>query len=292
MSDQTQPPSPASEVEIVIRPNTTWFTIDWRGLVTYRDLLRQLVLRDFTAKYKQTILGPVWFFVNPLLTTLTFTLIFNRVIGVSTEGVPPTLFYLAGLLGWSYFANVLAATGNSLAGSAALFSKVYFPRVIPPLALTISGLFALAIQLVTFLGFYAKFRWFSATPLVPGPTLLWLAFPLLTLHMALLALGVGLLLSTFTAKYRDLQQIQGFIVQLWMYATPVIYPLSRIPEQWQWIAHLNPMAAIVESSRAVFLGVGTIDPARYLQSVGLTVAVFLFGLFAYQRAARTFVDTV
>ena len=290
MSDSN--PTPAPVVETIIRPDTAWLTIDWRGLYAYRDLLRQLVLRDFTAKYKQTILGPAWFFLNPLITTLTFTLVFNKVIGVTTEGVPPALFYLGGLLGWSYFASVLAATGNSLAGSAGLFSKVYFPRIIPPLALTLSGIIALSIQLVTFLVLYARARWFVAAPSVPGPGLQWLAFPGLVLHMAVLALGVGLLLSTLTAKYRDLQHIQTFLVQLWMYATPVIYPLSRIPEKWQWIAHLNPMAAIVEASRRLFLGVGSIDPAQYAQSVALSLLLFFVGLFAYQRAARTFVDTV
>ncbi len=290
MSDPASPSTPV--VETIIRPNTAWFTIDWRGLYAYRDLLRQLVLRDFTAKYKQTILGPTWFFVNPLITTLTFTLVFNKVIGVPTEGVPPMLFYLGGLLGWSYFASVLGATSNSLAGSAGLFSKVYFPRLIPPLALTLSNLIALTIQLTTFLAFYAQARWGTAVPTVAAPGLRWLAFPGLIVHMALLALGTGLLLSSFTAKYRDLHHIQGFIVQLWMYASPVIYPLSRVPEKWQWVAHLNPMTAIVEASRRILLGVGTIDPAQYLQSLAISLLIFFVGLFAYQRAARTFVDTV
>ncbi len=290
MSSPAHPPS--SEVEIVIRPSTAWFTVDWRGLVAYRDLLRQLVQRDFTAKYKQTILGPAWFFINPLLTTLMFTVVFNKVIGVPTDGVPPMLFYLCGMLGWSYFAAVLAATGNSLAGSAALFSKVYFPRLIPPLALATSNLFALAIQLITFLIFFTQARWLSATPSVPAPGLHWLAYPGIVLHMAVLALGVGLILSTLTAKYRDLNHIQGYLVQLWMYVTPVIYPLSRVPEKWQWIAHLNPMTAIVEATRRLLLGVGTVDPTQYATSVALSLVIFFIGLFAYQRAARTFVDTV
>jgi lipopolysaccharide transport system permease protein len=283
---------PISDTEIIIKPTTAWFVFDWRGLLAYRDLLRQLVLRDFTAKYKQTILGPAWFFLNPLITTLTFTLIFNKVIGVPTDGVPPMLFYLCGMLGWTYFAAVLGATGNSLAGSAALFSKVYFPRLIPPLALAISCLIALSIQLLTFFAFYVREHWFAGNHAVPGPSLMWLLFPLIVLHMAMLALGIGLILSTLTAKYRDLHHIQAFIIQLWMYATPIIYPLSRVPEKWRWVSQLNPMTAIVEATRRLFLGVGNVEPVQYAQSVALSILVFLVGIFAYQRAARTFVDTV
>ena len=285
-------PSSPPETEIVIKASSAWFTIDWRGLLAYRDLLRQLIQRDFTARYKQTILGPTWFFLNPIVTTLTFTLVFNKVIGVPTDGVPPMLFYLCGMLGWSYFAAVLGNTGNSLAGSAALFSKVYFPRLIPPLALTISSLFALGIQFLTFFVFFARAHWFTATPTLPAPGLLWLAFPAIILHMAMLALGFGLILSTLRAKYRDLNHIQGYNIQLWMYASPVIYPLSRVPEKWRWIAELNPVTPIVEASRRIFLGVGTVDPSRYAQSVAIAVGIFLIGIFAYQRAARTFVDSV
>ena len=288
----SQPVQSLATTEIIIRPSTAWFTIDWRGLLAYRGLLRQLVLRDFTAKYKQTILGPTWFFVNPLITTLMFTLIFNKVIGVPTDGVPPMLFYLCGMLGWSYFATVLGATGNSLAGSAGLFSKVYFPRLIPPLALTISSLLALGIQFLTFLFFFVRTHYVIGSTVVQAPGAHWLLYPLIILHMAVLALGVGLVLSTLTAKYRDLNHIQGFLVQLWMYGTPIIYPLSRVPEKWQWIAHLNPMTAIVEATRKLFLGVGSFDPVQYSVSVLFSIVLCLFGLFAYQRAARTFVDTV
>jgi lipopolysaccharide transport system permease protein len=173
-----------------------------------------------------------------------------------------------------------------------LFSKVYFPRLIPPLALTISSLLALAIQFLTFLVFFVRAHWFTAGSAVPAPGLHWLLYPLIVLHMATLALGVGLLLSTLTAKYRDLNHIQAYLIQLMMYATPIIYPLSRVPEKWQWLAHLNPMTAIVETTRKLFLGVGTVDPAQYAQSAVISVVILLVGVFAYQRAARTFVDTV
>lgn len=277
---------------VVIRPQQNWLRVDWRGLIEYRDLLFLMILRDFTAKYKQTILGPLWFFVNPIITTFVFTVIFTRVIGVPTDGVPPMLFYLCGTLGWTYFANVLTGTSNSLAGNAGLFSKVYFPRLIPPLVISISGLLALGIHLATFLVFYGIHVLSSAEPIIQGPTWLWLAFPLLVLHMAVLALGVGLILSCLTAKYRDLQHIQGFLIQIWMYATPVIYPFSQIPDAYKWIASINPMTAIVEMSRYMFLGTGGIDPMRYALSIGLTIGIFAFGLLFYQRSARTFIDTV
>ena len=290
MSSPAQPP--LSQIEVIIKPSTAWFTIDWRGLLAYRDLIRQLVLRDLTAKYKQTILGPTWFFINPLITTAMFTLVFTKVLNVPTDGVPPMLFYLCGMLGWSYFAAVLGVTGNSLAGNAGLFSKVYFPRLIPPLALTISSLLSLAIQFITFLAFYVHIHWFTTNTVIQAPGFHWLLYPLIVVHMAVLALGVGLILSTLTAKYRDLSQIQGFLVQLWMYATPVIYPLSRIPEKWQWVAQLNPMTTIVETTRKLLLGAGTVNAQQYAVSVLLSLGILLVGLFAYQRAARTFVDTV
>jgi lipopolysaccharide transport system permease protein len=278
--------------EIVIRPNRSWWQLDWRGLVAYRDLLWLLVRRDFVAKYKQTVLGPTWFFLNPLVTTFVFTVVFSRVIGVPTDGVPPMLFYLCGMLGWSYFSAVLGGTGNTLAGNAHLFSKVYFPRLIPPLAVSVSCLIGLSIQLFTFLVFYFIHFTQGTGGAMQPPSWAWLALPLLLAHIALLGLGVGLLMSAATAKYRDLQHVLGFITQLWMYATPVIYPLSRIPEQWRWVANINPMTAVVDGSRSLLLGVGTVDAASYAVSVVVSVVLFFIGVLAYQRTARTFVDTV
>lgn len=278
---------------VTIKPSQSWITLDLKSLLAYRDLLVILVQRDFTAKYKQTALGPIWFFINPLITTVVFTLIFSQVIGVSTDGIPPLLFYMAGNLGWGYFSTVLGSTSNSLAGNAGLFSKVYFPRLIPPLALTLSGLFALSIQLLTFFGFYLKYLLYPAAGFtVAGPSLTWLLFPVLIAHMAILGLGVGLCLSALTAKYRDFQHLQGFLVNIWMYATPIIYPMSRIPEAYRWLASINPMSAVVETMRFIFLGAGHFSLPSYLLSFGLSVVLLLIGLFAYQRSARTFVDTV
>ena len=281
-----------STQRVILRPNQSWLYFDWRGIVQYSDLLGELVLRDFTAKYKQTILGPLWSIFNPLITTLVFTLLFGRVLRVPTNGVPPMLFYLCGLLAWTYFSNVLSATGQTLTTNARIFSKVYFPRLLPPLAVTISNLFALGIQLIFFLATYTYYRFFTpdgATLAMTGWVFL---FPLLVLQTGCVGLGVGLILSSVTAKYRDLHHLTAILIQLWMYATPVIYPLSRIPAEWRWVAQLNPMASVVEAVREGFLGAGHITPAGYLFSATLSVAVLLFGVLLYQRMARTFVDTV
>lgn len=277
---------------IHIKPDQSWLRLDWAGLWRYRDLLVLLVQRDFTSRYKQTLLGPLWFIVNPLINAVVFTLLFSRLIGIPTDGIPPMLFYLGGQLAWNYFANVLGSTGNSLAGNAAIFSKVYFPRLIPPLALCGSSLIAFGIQFAVFGAFWCHHYFF--TPFGASLQFGWslLLFPLLILQVAALGLGVGLVLSAITAKYRDLQQLTGYLLQIWMYATPVIYPLSRIPEDWRWVAHLNPMASLVELTRVILLGVGEVTVAGHLLSVALTVTVLLAGIVLYQRTARTFVDTV
>ncbi len=276
----------------VIHANQSWIQINWRELLQYSDLLVELVLRDFTAKYKQTILGPLWSIVSPLLTTLVFTLLFGRVIGIPTGGVPPLLFYLCSLLGWTYFSNVVTASGQSLITNSRIFAKVYFPRLIPPLAVAISNLFGFFIQFAFFGCMYLYYRFLTDTGahLSVGP---WVcAFPLLIVHMGMLGLGVGLIISSLTAKYRDLQHLTTILVQLWMYATPVIYPLSKIPEKWRWIAQLNPMTAVVETLRHGFFNIGEMNWAIYGQSLALSFGVLLTGIMLYQRMARTFVDTI
>lgn len=283
---------PAVAHRIRIRPDQSWLSVDWAGLWLYRDLLALLVQRDFTAKYQQTLLGPIWFVINPLINAVIFTILFSRVIGIPTDGVPPMLFYLGGQLSWNYFSNVLGSTGNSLAGNAGIFSKVYFPRLIPPLAMCGSSLIAFFVQFAVFLGFWL---WhFVVTPAGAAFHFNWslALLPLLLVQTAALGLGVGLLLSAITAKYRDLQQLTGYLLQVWMYATPVIYPLSRIPAHWRWLVNLNPMASIVELTRIILLGVGSVTFAGELISLLFTAVVLAAGIALYQRMARTFVDTV
>lgn len=277
---------------IVIRPGQSWLRVDWAGLWQYRDLLVLLVQRDFTARYQQTILGPAWFIINPLINAAVFTILFSRIIGIPTDGIPPMLFYLGGQLAWNYFANVLGATGNSLTGNAGIFSKVWFPRLIPPLAMCGSGLIAFFIQLAVFLAFWAWNYAFTAFGADFRFTWTLALLPLLLVQTAALGLGVGLVLSALTAKYRDLQHLTGYLLQIWMYATPVIYPLSRIPAEWRWLVNLNPMASIVELTRVILLGTGEVTVAGHAVSLGLTAGILAAGIVLYQRMARTFVDTV
>lgn len=285
-----------STYETVIRPNQSWIRVDWRGILQYRDLIFLMVRRDFLARYKQTILGPAWFIVNPIVTSLMFTLVFSRVLGVGTGGVPAILFYLSGMLGWSYFSNLVNTSGSSLLHNASLFGKVYFPRLIVPIALSISNCISFSIQLGTFLVVLAvhvatdKFQ----VPLSQVLTGI-LILPALLLHVALLALGVGLTLASITAKYRDFQHLIGFSIQLWMYVTPVIYPFGRIQERFPdfaWVAALNPMSAVVETMRHLMLGTNPMPLPYYVASVVVSIVIFMVGLLMYQRTARTFIDTV
>ncbi len=291
MSDQTS----TTEFEIHIRPNQGWLSIDWKGLRDYRDLLLLLVRRDFVSKYQQTILGPLWFIINPLITTVVFTLVFGKVVGVVTDGMNPTLFYMSGLVAWTYFSSLLGSTAATFTGNAHLFGKVYFPRLIVPLAMAASQLFTFVIQLVTFAAMFVIFH-YSGKADGLAPSTLALLLPLFVLHMAMLALGVGMALSALTAKYRDFHHLSNFLIQLWMYGTPIIYPLSsllkKIPEGWGWLAVINPMTMVVEAFRYALMGKGTFETGYYCLSLGLSAVIFLIGLMMFQRAARTFVDTV
>ncbi len=278
--------------EIIIRPHRDWWQIDWAEIFRYRDLLLIFVWRDFIAKYKQTILGPAWFVIQPILTTIVFNVIFSRVAKIPTDGLPPTLFYMAGLLTWNYFANVFSANANTFTNQAQVFSKVYFPRLIVPFSITISNLLAFSLQLATFFCFWAWFRFF--TPAGDQIVLGWnvLLFPLVIVQTGIAGLGVALIFSALNAKYRDLAFLLSFITQSWMYATPVIYALSRIPENWRWLANLNPLTQPVEATKLLLLGTGTINPLDYAQSVIITLLLFAIGLSLFHRAERTFVDTV
>jgi len=277
----------------IIQPSKGLLHIDWRGLLEYRDLLVLLVRRDFLAKYKQSVLGPLWFIIQPLATTIVFTVIFGNVAKLPSDGMPKMLFYLCALVPWNYFAVSLQSTATSFTTNMHLFGKVYFPRLIVPLSVVVSNLIAFAIQLLTFLGFFVYFKFFSVAGPLIRPSLELALVPVLLLQVALLSLGFGLLISALTVKYRDLVYAMTFLVQLWMYATPVVYPLSMVTKpSWRIIAALNPMTAVVESFKHAFLGVGTVSLTYTAISVGVTLAVLFFGLVLFSRAERTFVDTV
>lgn len=278
--------------EIVIKPNRSWFYIDWEGLFHYRDLLWLLVKREFLARYKQTILGPAWFILQPLFTTVVFTIVFHKVAKISTDSLPPFLFYLCGLIIWDYFARCFILTSNSLISNARLFEKVYFPRLIVPLSDVIANLFSFTLQLVIFLGFYFYFKYFTPAGISIKPNPVILGLPLLLLQTLAFSLGVGLWISALTAKYRDLIHIVNLLIQLWMYATPVIYPISTVPAHWRFILAINPMAAIVDLFRYAFFGTATLGLNYLLISIATTVAVLFSGILIFNRVERTFIDIV
>jgi len=274
---------------LIIRPKTGWFDLHLKDLWRYRDLTVLFVWRDFAAQYKQTVLGPLWHLLQPLFTTLLFTLIFGRIAKLSTDGLPPMLFYMAGVTAWNYFSDCLNRTSGTFLANANIFGKVYFPRLTVPLSAVISNLVKFAIQFGLFLAMMAIFcakgyaiRPNSAILLVPG----------LLLIMAALGLGCGIIVSALTTKYRDLQVLVGFGVQLAMYATPVIYPASILVKKHHWILWANPMAPVIETFRYAFLGVGRFDGGMLLFSAGVTATILMLGIVLFNHVERTFMDTV
>jgi lipopolysaccharide transport system permease protein len=282
-----------SASERIIRPRRSWIAVDLAALWRYRDLLGLMVRRDFLSRYQQTILGPLWFILQPVVTTILFTLVFGRALGTSTDQLPPFLFYLCGMLPWGYFSAVLSGTGNTFQTNAGVFTKVYFPRLIVPLATVISSVFALVVQAATFAVVYAVFYVNRSPGAAWAPdALAVLLLPVMLVQAALLALGLGLLSSALSAKYRDLQHALPFVVQMGMFVTPVIYPLSQLSARAQWFAALNPLTPIVEGFRLACFGTGTVRPGHVILSVAVTLVVAFAGLVAFQRAERTFADTV
>lgn len=277
--------------DLIIRPKSGWLELHLDDLWRYRDLLWMFVRRDFVAQYKQTILGPLWFLIQPLLTTLTFTIIFSGVAKLSTDGLPPLLFYLAGTAPWNYFATCVTKTSTTFVTNANLFGKVYFPRLVTPISIVISTLIQFAIQFALLLG---TLIWYLAKgePITPHWAGIALMSPLLIAMMAALGLGVGIIVSALTTKYRDLSFLVTFGIQLAMYATPVVYPLSSVPERYRSWMELNPMTPVIEAYRAVYLGVGAFDWGALTYSAGFTFATLLVGIIIFNRVEKTFVDTV
>ncbi|WPD22759.1 MAG: ABC transporter permease [Candidatus Electrothrix scaldis] len=275
--------------DLVIKPKTGWFDIHLGELWRYRDLISMFVKRDFVTAHKQTVLGPLWFLIQPLLTTLVYTVIFSKVARIPTDNIPPFLFYMAGNVGWSYFASCMVRTSNTFVGNAGVFGKVYFPRLAVPVSSVISGLLQYGIQFIFFLCFYFYFM-VNGAPILPK---WWIAvFPVLLLQMALLGIGMGILISSMTTKYKDLRFAMGFVTQLWMYATPIVYPLTLIPE-WllPWYV-LNPMVSVVESFRYAFFGSGVIQWSYVGISWIVTLVILFAGILLFSRIEKTFMDTV
>jgi lipopolysaccharide transport system permease protein len=277
--------------EVRIRPSKKWFDFDLPALWEFRDLFLLLVRRDFVVKFKQTILGPLWFLIQPLLTTAVFTVVFSRVAGLSTDGAPPILFYLAGTTIWSYVSQTIAVTGSTFVYNEEIFGRVFFPRLIVPLATTCSNLIALAIQLMTLMVFMIFYRvqgtHFESQALLAIPLV-----PALILQCSLLSLGCGLVLSSASAKYRDVTHVLPFLLQLWMYASPIIYSTSHIPEGLRWIVYLNPVAPILENFKSLLLGTSTSGFQATLCSVLMTLIILFVGMVLFRRTERTFVDSL
>lgn len=273
----------------IIKPASGWFNFDLREVLKYKDLILLLVRRDFVTFYKQSILGPLWYIIQPLFNTVIFTLVFGNVAKIPTDGIPPFIFYLSGNVVWGYFAHCLTQTGNTFVANAQVFGKVYFPRITVPISIAITGILQFLIQFTIFLGFLLYFM-FSGSAIQPNARVLFL--PLILLHMAVLSVGMGLLISALTAKYRDLTFAMGFLVQLWMYLTPIVYPLSEVPDQLRLLILINPMTAVVESFRGAFLGVNSLTVGALALSVALTILVFIAGVIVFNRVEKTFMDTV
>ncbi len=273
----------------IIEPKTRLLDLRLKELWRYRDLVLMFVRRDFVANYKQTILGPIWFFLQPLLTTVTYIFIFGRMAGLSTDGLPMLLFYLAGVTIWNYFSETLNKTATVFKDNAQMFGKVYFPRLTMPFSIVISNLVRFVIQ---FLLFLIVWVWYLVQSDTIHPNYLIALTPVLVLMMGLLALGLGMIISAMTTKYKDLIFLLTFGIQLLMFATPVIYPLSSLPEKYQWIILANPMTAIVETFRYAFLGSGTFNWLHLGYSAAFTFVILIFGTIIFNRVEKSFTDTV
>jgi lipopolysaccharide transport system permease protein len=277
------------EWDLVIEPQSSLLELNLKDVWRYRDLLWLLVKRDFVSFYKQTILGPLWFFIQPLFTTIIFTFIFGNLAGLSTDGLPQPLFYMAGITAWNYFADCLTKTSTVFRDNANIFGKVYFPRLIMPLSIVVSNLVRFGVQMLLFFMMIGYYAYTGANFHLNAYVLL---FPILVLLMALLGLGLGLIITALTTKYRDLAFLITFGVQLMMYATTVIYPLSAAPAAYKWVIELNPMTGIIEAFRYGFLGEGSLTLSSFGYSVIFTLVSLILGVVIFNKTEKTFVDTV
>ena len=281
--------NPTPNWTTIIKPRNRLFEVDFREIWQYRDLYTLFVKRDIITQYKQTILGPAWFLIQPALTTLMYMVVFGGIAKIPTDGLPQPMFYLAGIVCWQYFSTCLTTTSNTFTTNAGIFGKVYFPRIIVPLSRVTSNLVRLVIQLVLFALVYLYYIAMGVTVAPNGYILL---LPFLIFTLAGLALGVGIIVSSLTTKYRDLTVLFTFVVQLWMYATPIIYPLSTMPEKYRWIMALNPVTAIVEAFKYGTMGAGTFSWAHLSYSFVVMVLLLGIGIVVFNKVQRSFMDTV
>ena len=275
--------------DLTINPHSKWYDLRIKEIFKYKDLLFLFVKRDFVSIYKQTILGPLWFFLQPIITAITFTVIFGNLAKISTDGLPQILFYMAGITLWNYFADTLTKTADTFSSNANIFGKVYFPRMIVPLSVVVSNLIKLAIQFLLFLGIWVYFLIQSE---LIHPNKMLVLIPFLIILIGFMALSFGIIISSLTTKYRDLKFLVTFGIQLMMYASPIVYPLSIVPEKYKWIIIANPVTSIIETFKYAFLGVGEFSWLYLGYSTLFTIVLFLIGLVIFHRVEKSFMDTV
>ena len=273
----------------IIKPKNKLFEVDFKEIWQYRDLFTLFIKRDIITQYKQTILGPAWFLIQPAITTIMYMVVFGGIAKISTDGLPQPLFYLAGIVCWQYFADNLTKTSSTFIANQAIFGKVYFPRLIVPLSTVSSNLVRMSIQLLLFIAVYIYYLLMGVNL---TPNIYILLLPFLILLLAGLSFGFGIIISSMTTKYRDLTILFTFIVQLWMYATPVIYPLSTLSPKKQWIMALNPVTSIVETFKYGTMGVGTFSWPMLSYSFGFTIVLLAIGIIVFNKVQRSFMDTV
>ncbi len=279
----------SDEWDLIIEPKSRWYDLRLKEILRYKDLLFLFVRRDFVALYKQTILGPLWFFLQPIITTITFTIIFGNLAQISTDGLPKILFYLAGITLWNYFSDTLTKTADTFTANANIFGKVYFPRMIVPLSVVVSNLIKLGVQILLFLGIWLYYL-IGTDSIFPNQALL--LVPFLIVLMGFLGLSFGIIVSSLTTKYRDLKFLVVFGVQLMMYASPIVYPLSIVPEKYKWLILANPVTSIIETFKYAFLGVGEFNWMHLTYSFVFTLVLFVLGLIIFHRVEKSFMDTV
>lgn len=275
-----------------IKPKNNFFSLNLKEVWQYRDLLFLFVKRDIVTVYKQTVLGPLWYLIQPLFTSITFTIIFNNVAGINTGTVPPFLFNLAGITVWNYFTACLTGTSDTFKANAAIFGKVYFPRIITPMSVVISNLIKFGIQFFIFIAFYL-FYYLQGAPLSMNSSILF--FPFLVVLMGILGLGLGMLISSMVTKYRDFSYLIGFGIQLLMYLSAVMYPMELIKQKlpdYGWLVEYNPLAYLIETARFMLLDVGHTSIGGLLYTVVVTVGVFFIGLLIFNKTEKSFIDTV
>lgn len=285
----TTTPEDLSQWTEVLTPQRGWFDFRLAELWRYRDLVLRFFKRDFVASYKQTVLGPLWFVIPPILTTIIFTLIFGKIGRIPTDGMPPFLFFLLGNTAWMYFAACLTRVSTTFTANAAVFGKVYFPRLVMPLSIILTNLATFAIQFGVFLVLYGFF-WFRGAHAEANWRVIIL--PFLLLHMAALGLGIGCIVCALTTRFRDLAYMIGFGTQIWMYASCVVFPLSQVSPEWRILFILNPMVPIIESFRFAFLGGGIVEIWHLAISAAFTAILLFVGLVMFSRAEKTFMDTI